>query len=213
MIDHDAKRIFIDFSTLNAFRKCKEFARISYKEGWQPRSRRVALDFGSCIHAGIAAMYDAKAGGQWQGKKWVPEEIKPWDAAKRAFIAKLRELGAALPVVIESEERRSIERGIALLDAYAARWKNEPFENILSPKGSPLVEVGFRYPIGTIRIGESEYVIYYVGYIDRIMRNIATSRPVVWEFKTTTESPKYYIQAAKPNHQVTGYFPAARNMA
>ena len=72
----------------------------------------------------------------------------------------------------------------------------------------PQTEVGFRYFITKWE----DYNVYYVGYIDRIMINKMTQRPVIFEGKTTTQGLSLYVQQCKPNHQVTGYFPAVLNL-
>lgn len=228
MIDEVNHRIYIDYSTRSRFQACKEKERLGGLLGYRIKQSQPSLDFGHAIHAGWEAYYDALAGGWHDSEhKWhtFEEEAKPdpfWDGkpelaytdkttpTERAQAAFLRDLGhseAQLPVNIESEERRSLERGLYLLEAYIYRWRNEPYENILI-NGEPQTEVGFRYYITTYQ----DYEVWYVGYIDRLMRNIITKRGVVFEGKTTTQGLTTFVQQCKPNHQVTGYFPAAQTL-
>lgn len=214
MIDQENKILYVDYSTTSLFNACKEKCRLGSVIGYRPVRQKASLTFGSAFHAGIAAYYDAIAGGSYQAlsegapKEWIPfqGEVDPTTEAKAAFLRDLK-LGDELPLELESAERRSIERGLALLEAYIYRWQGEPYENILID-GKPLTEVGFKYYITTI--GDCE--VWYVGYIDRIMRSCATGRPVNFETKTTTQALSQYVLQVKPNHQITGYYPGARQL-
>lgn len=218
MIDEANKIIYVDYSTLATFSSCKEKCRLGSVRGW--RKPDLKLDFGHAIHAGWAAYYDALAGGwhdddnKWHQFKDDPPgpfyPRTPQIRAKAAFLRDvgIRDSGGNIPVTVESSERRSLERGFALLDAYFERWKNEPYDNILRKDGSPLVEVGFKFYLCQFQ----EYSVYCVGYIDRIMRNRSTKRPCGVEGKTTTQALSQYIQQCKPNHQITIYFGPANKL-
>lgn len=214
IVDRELRRIYVDYSTGSRFQACKELARLGSVMGYRPNKRDPKLDFGHAIHAGWAAYYDALAGGYHdRDGKWhkftSPE--KPLHAAQAAFLRdlKVNEDGTTvLPVTLESQERRSIERGLALLDAYIYRWRKEPYENILREDGSPLVEVGFQFPLARYQ----EYDIICVGYIDRIMLNSMMQRPAIVEGKTTTRSIKAKVREVKPNAQITTYFKPALDL-
>jgi PD-(D/E)XK nuclease superfamily len=174
------------------------------------------------MHAAWAAFYDALAGGyRDDNKRWcrfdsLPEnpfgafdytKATPLMHARYAFLHDLKIEGAELPLTLESTERRSVERGLALVEAYFHRWRNEPFENIINPQsGEPYTEIGFAIPIASY----DGYDVVLVGRIDRLMRNRSTGRPVVWEGKTTTQALSMYKKQVKPNHQITTYFLAAK---
>lgn len=210
MIDEANRIIYVDNSTLNAF-LCKERARLGNVLGYKIRTRSAPLDFGHAFHAAWEAFYDAKAGGyhdrdthEWRTFQ-DEDAISPTMRAKAAFLRDLGINGASLPVSLESTERRSIERGLALVDAYIYRWKDEPYDNLLDQNGAPFTEVGFRYYITAY----GGYELWYCGVIDRLMRDMRTLRPVMFEGKTGTTNPDVYAAGAKPNNQITGYFPAA----
>lgn len=220
MIDEANHRIYVDYSTLAKFQACKELARLGSFQGYRLQAHDPKLAFGHAIHAGWAAYYDALAGGfhdaegKWHMYGYI-EGNEPHKAPLiRAQAAFLRDLhvnadgSTVLPVTLESDERRSVERGLALLDAYIYRWRYEPYSNILRADGSPLVEVGFQFPLARYQ----EYDIIYVGYIDRIMMNNATQRPVNFEGKTTTRSILQKKKEVKPNHQITGYYKPANTL-
>lgn len=209
MIDEATKTIYFDNSTRSTFQACKEKCRLGLRDAWRATDRKASLDFGHAIHAGWAAYYDAKAGGYHDSDgNWHTfedaEGIIPLQRAQAAFLRDLHFSDATIPVNLEAEERRSIERGLALLDAYVYRWRAEPYDNLLI-EGKPQTEVGFRY-----NITEFEgWPVVYVGYIDRLMWNTRTGRGVMFEGKTTTQGLSQYVLQCKPNNQITGYFPAA----
>lgn len=213
MIDERNKIIYVDYSTLAVFSACKEKCRLGNVRAW--RKPDIKLDFGHAIHAGWSAYYDALAGGFHHEGRWIMSETSPLNskdpilAAKAAFI---RDMGQStisdISVEVEADERRSLERGLALLDGYFERWKGEPYDNILRADGSPLVEVGFRFYLCQFR----EYAIWVVGYIDRIMRNRYSGRPTIFEGKTTTLALSQYIQQVSPNHQISIYYGPANTI-
>lgn len=214
MIDEKNRIIYIDNSTRSLFQACKEKDRLGGLLGYRSNTHKASLDFGHAFHAAIAAYYDSIAGGfhdqdgRWHKFNEVDyreDAVNHIQRAQAGFLHDLGFTGAQLPVSLESEERRSIERGLALIDAYIYRWRNEPYGNLLDAQGAPLTEVGFKYYVTTI----DGYEIWYVGFIDRLMQNLATLRPVIFETKTTTKALSQFILQCKPNHQITGYFPAA----
>lgn len=210
MIDERNKIIYVDFSTLATFDDCKEKARLRNVIGWQPQTTKLWFPFGHAWHAGIGGYYDAQAGGwhdevgQWHLFEGQPPS--PVDAARTAFLRSLKYEDAKLPLNLEAPERRSVERGLALVEAYIERWRSEPYENILRDDGSPYTEVGFVYDIALF----GEYRVRMVGYIDRIMRDFITKRPVIFERKTTTMGLSQFTLQVKPNHQISTYFVSAQ---
>jgi len=210
MIDEARKEIYYDFTSGNTFQACKEKQRLGGVRGWKTQRPGIALDFGHAIHAGWAAYYDALAGGYRDndGSWHLEPGINAVVAAQAAFLRDLKvdaKGDLVLPLTLESGERRSIERGMALLRAYAKRWGNEPYKNVLRPDGSPLTEVGFKFLLAEA----FGYKIIHVGYIDRIMESRLTGRPSIVEGKTTTSGTEQFARQVKPNNQITTYFKPA----
>lgn len=212
MIDEKNKIIYVDYSTLATSDACLEKCRLQNVIGWKPLITKLWFPFGHAMHAAVGGYYDALAGGWFdEDEKWhwfddahTPRTgVDAIRAAQTAFLRSLKYENATIPVNLESEERRSVERGLGLVEAYIHRWRNEPYENVLNEHGIPYSEFGFRYDLATY----AEYRIVYVGFIDRLMRNFTTRRPVIFERKTTTLGLSEFIKHVKPNHQVTGYFP------
>lgn len=216
MIDEATHTIYVDYSTLAVLKACKRKCQLGNVIGWRHRVTDPKLSFGHAFHAGWAGYYDALAGGwhdrdgTWHNFRELAEftafgtvVVNSLNAAKAAFLRDLGYNDAQLPVSLESDDRRSIERGLALLEAYIYKWRAEPYENILRPDGSPLVEVGFQYPIAQF----GEWRIVMVGTIDRAMRKVSNGAPVIFEGKTTTTGLSQFVLQRKPNDQITGYFP------
>lgn len=211
-IDESTKRIYIDYSTRATFQSCKDRARLNNVQGYHLIAKGPGsdpLDFGHAFHAACAAYYDWQAGGFFADDTWhpFPEGNRPSGVriAQSAFMQDCKDQQASMPVTIEPGTARSLERGVALVEAYIERWKNEPYENILDKNGRPLTEIYFEVPVAQW----GEWTIYYCGTIDRIMMHIMTRRPRIFETKTTTIGLSGFIEQRKPNHQVTGYFKIA----
>lgn len=179
--DEDA--IYLDHSILSTSMSCLEKARLAYVEHLAKRDVPSPLTFGSAFHAGVAAfLVEGNA-----------------NAAEHAFLNAIREReGATLPL---ESDKRSIEKGLLLLQAYAEKWKNAPYEVMRSPSGIPYVEIGFRLFLMEWR-GRP---VLLCGLIDSILRSKIDGQPYVDELKTTTKALSTFVRQAKPNHQVTLY--------
>jgi len=181
---------------------------LAYEEGWQAKVKTVRdapLDFGHAFHAGVEAGYNALAGGYRDLDGWhrFDHDVDHIEQARLVFMRDLQTIGSVIPLELTSEERRSVERGVYLMMAYFERWKEEPFDNVINPaNGEPYTEIGFAHYL----MDYNGYAVMYVGRIDRIMRNRATGRKVIWELKTTTQALSVFKKQVKPNHQITGYF-------
>jgi len=206
MIDHEKKIIYGDYSTLAAFKSCKELCRLGYQRHWQLRKQKESLSFGHAFHAGWAAYYNALAGFHYDTilRTWhrIAEGASPTRLAQIAFLRDLKIEDNTIPINIESDERRSLERGFAMLEAYITRYQDEPYDNILDAEGHPMTEMGFQFSLTQFE----GYQVVYVGHRDRLMLNRNTLRPTIFEGKTTTRALDVYILSCNPNEQVTGYF-------
>jgi len=186
--------IYVDYSILSTFRMCKEKARLSYQQHLNPRQSKASLDFGGAWHEAMAELYRAKV------TVTDLEELKK--ISFKGFLKEVRARGGSLPVSIDSEEPRSIERGKALIECYIEKYRNEPFQNIIRPDdGKPYVEIGFAIFLMEWR----KKPVMLVGRIDRIMKSRLTGLPMIIETKTTTQGLINFILQVRPNHQITGY--------
>lgn len=181
--------IYIDHSTLSTFATCEEKGRLAYVEHLRPLETGKPLIFGSAFHAAVAAIY---SGGSQKD-------------AHAAFLNEVRAAGPdTLPLSADSEEKRSVERGLYLIDAYIEKWTPQDinWEDVLRPDtGEPYVEMGFAVYL----MDWQGTPVIYVGAADRIRRNRVDGQLYNWETKTTGSAVSYYVQQTRPNHQITGY--------
>lgn len=205
----DADVIYVDHSILSTVALCNEKGRLAYVEHHKANKPALALDFGSCFHAATQAYYDSIAS--------LDPAIK--DAAIKlaeiGFIEEWKARGGNLPIQMDndSDEKRSLERGIWLVKAYITRWKNESYVNVINQStGKPYNEIGFAvYLMDWHRNGKTIPVMY-VGRWDRIMRSRLDNNLYIIEVKTTTQGLSYFVVQVKPNHSLTGYMYAAREL-
>lgn len=189
--------IFVDHSILSTFATCKEKARLSYVEHLRPVTTGPPLVFGSAFHAAVAAYYTGMS-----------EKLNYAVCRKNAhaaFLATVREAGPdALPLDADSEEKRSVERGLYLIDAYIDKWAPQDinWEDVLRPDtGEPYIEIGFAVHF----MDWHDVPVVFAGKVDRIRRNRVDGQLYNWETKTTGSNVGYYVQQVRPNHQITGY--------
>jgi len=194
------KAIALDFSTLSTFQDCHERSRFGYVEHLQPLEERAPLSFGTAFHAGVAAFYKNVV------KMSRSDAVRN---AKRAFVAELRRINSALPISIESDEKRSVERGIAMLEAYLGVWKDEPYRNAVRPDtGEPYVEIGF-----SVYLMEWRGVpVVIVGRIDRVMESMSDGYLYNFELKSTAQGLNQFKKQVRPNHQISIYHWAAKEL-
>lgn len=189
--------IYLDYSITSTFRTCEEKARLSYVEHLHPKQTPIYFDFGACWHEAMAYLYN--------GKLLKASDEILLQMAKEGFIKELRSRGGALPLPMDQSEKRSIERGMYLLEAYQDRWRNEPFENITyfdeQGEQKAYVEIGFALFLFEWR----HKPVMFVGRLDRMMKNRITGKPTIFESKTTTQPLGIFVQQVRPNHQITGY--------
>src|SRR5262249_8096888 len=118
---------------------------------------------------------------------------------------------SSLPMSMDADEKRSVERGLYMLEAYQSRWRGEPFDLMwyeIDGVRKPYVEIQFSIFICEWR----KRPIMYSGVIDRIMRSKMTVLVVNVETKTTSQVLSVFQQQVKPNHQVTGYYLASQSL-
>lgn len=180
-------------STLETFRDCEEKYRFRYEEHLIPKKilgREVKRSFGTAFHAAVETYH--KSDGDI-------------DQAELAFIKVARE--ADLPLTIdETDEPRTVERGLALFHAYLDRWKNEPFRLLRDKDGKPYVEIRF-----SLHLFDYKGIpVLYAGIIDKIVE--AGARIYVPDLKTTRRGLSQFQNSMRPNHKLTGYYVGAKSI-
>jgi len=197
--------IFIDHSIHSTTATCEEKGRLGYVEHLIPIDERPPLVFGSAFHAAVASLYS--------------NVDKPLDEAillaKHAFIEEARTKPGALPINADSEERRSIERGVYLVEYYARKWRSQDahwaditYIDKSTGEVRPYVEIGFSIYF----MDWKGQPVVYVGKMDRLRRNRVDNNAYVWETKTSASGTYKYVEQVRPNHQLTGYKWAAKEL-
>lgn len=194
--------IYVDHSILSTVAACEEKGRLSYIEHLRPKRIAMPLTFGSAWHAGLAAIYNG-----YELDLTQDELIK---LAQLAFYKEYREAGFdSLPLTSEEGERRSVERGLNMLEAYIKKWesKDRLWRNLHytakeTGEQRTYVEIGFACYL----MEWQGHPVVYVGKIDRIRLFRINSQVYMWESKSTVSNVKTYSLQTRPNHQITGYY-------
>jgi hypothetical protein len=186
--------IYIDNSLLfGSLSICEERARLSRIRSLKPRVQNLALDFGSAIHAGIAALGNNN------------NDI---EKAHSEFILTLQKQATIMPIDIMDAEKHSVERGLNLISAYQERWKGDFYETLKSDDGKPFTEVRFR-----IYLFDWHGVpVIFCGLVDRVAVSLISQRIVNIETKTSGTALSQHALQVRPNHQITGYIVAIREL-
>jgi hypothetical protein len=180
--------LVVGASSLATYRDCHEKYRNRYVELLIPKKPESKRSFGTAFHAAVDTYYRT-------------EDV---DKAETAFVAIAKE--ADLPLTMDSDEPRSMERGLALFNAWLTRWKNEPFRLLRRPDGTPFTEIR-----GTIPLFEHNgFPVVYSFTIDKIVE--AGGRIYIPDVKTTRRSLSQFQNSMRPNHQLTGYFAGAKQV-
>lgn len=168
----ETKERIWDYSTLSSFQTCRKKYYFEHIRHLKTTTKGAALQFGGAVHSALDIYYSTEDKSQGLlNAKLVFE--KEWQDR-------------------EGDELRTVENGLKMLDAYADKYRHEPFKALGKP------EQGFVFPIGDILYG---------GRIDL---------PVEWdgnlwimEHKTTTRLSGGYFDQYDLDKQVTGYIIAA----
>lgn len=197
MLKNDDSVIYVDHSILSTVGACKEKGRLAYVEHLRPAKEAPPLVFGSAFHAAIAEYYTCVS-----MQRDIDESKQ---LARAAFLDTVKQSPpGTLPLNADDEEKRSVERGLYLIDAYIDKWRAQDahWQDVLNPlTNEPYIEVGFAH---FFQMWKDKPVLY-VGKIDRIRRNRVDGQLYNWETKTTGGSVKNYMNQTRPNHQITGY--------
>lgn len=183
--------IYIDYSIMSTLMTCEEKARLAYVQHLRPHDEPPSLSFGSAFHAGVDS---------WHRTRNLQE-------SRAGFLDEVKRRGTVLPLSMDADEKRSIERGLYLLECYVEKYESETFEVLRrADDGKPYVEVGFAVHIMDWR----GHPVLYVGKIDAIKRSLVDGRVRLFELKTTARGLQWYLDQVRPNHQITGYYLGAK---
>ena len=147
----EERKIFVDNTALDAFRKCPRKAQLRIQQGLnqvimgeegEELGVAPALLFGSAIHAALDVIY-------------IEDDL---DKAIRIFLEHFQPVPA--------DRRRTPTRGSRILEQYYDHW-----HNFLNTIEGVLPELTFRVELGTLRTREGEpWTVVYTGIIDKIIK-------------------------------------------
>lgn len=170
-------------SRAKAARACKRLHHLEYDEGYRPATEEDVLRFGSLVHAGLEAWWNAKKAGQ-------PQDT--W-------------LDAALAALVGEMDPYDLARAQVAMTGYHLRWKDEPFEVLA-------VEVRFETDLRNPGTGRASRTWRLAGKIDVVVKDLRDGLVRVVEHKTCGEdcSPgSDYWRRLRMDGQVSVYFEGA----
>lgn len=161
-------KIFDNFA-LDCFRNCPSYYYWRIIKGIvKPGAKKTAADFGSCIHLALEHYY----------KNGMTD--KAIQEGMNLFLSSFE------PLQDDTDDKRTLGKGLELLGKYFSRYRNEPF-NVVD------TEVG-----GTVEL--EEYL--YTFRIDLIVEWLSPKGIYGFDHKTTSSLSRTVI---KPHNQITGY--------
>ncbi len=168
------------WSKINSYAACPMLYKHRYVERLQPVRKAPALVLGSCVASGLNAFRQT-------GTK---------DATFSAFTKTWIKEGKILALKKADDPRRSVERGLEILDAYIKEYPKEP-DNIVQPEVSFKIEVASN--------------IVFNGRIDAVIRLNDGSLAII-EDKTTSRLGPTFFTKLKGSSQILWYLWVANKM-
>lgn len=182
-----------DSVSLGALKKCPRYYQLSILEGWQPRKKRVDLEFGIFAHSCREQYYHAKATGKSHD-----------EALDRALDWLLRatwdvRLGRPWATDDSNKNRGTLVRSMVwYLDQYAS----DALETVILASGKPAVELSFRYEITHKAADGTPFSL--AGHLDRIAK--MNGQTFLSDLKTTKHTvDQRYRESFTPDNQFSLY--------
>ena len=161
-------KMFDNFA-LDCFRNCPEYYHKRIVQGVvKPRAKKIAADFGMCIHLSLEHFY----------KNGMTD--KAIQEAMNLFLSSFE------PLQDDTDDKRTLGKGLEILVKYFSRYHHEPF-NVVD------TEVG-----GAVEL--EEYL--YTFRIDLVVEWLSPKGIYGFDHKTTSS---LYRMVVKPHNQGSGY--------
>lgn len=200
----------INYSSLELLQTCPRKAHYALNLNLRQQTDSDALVFGSAIHKALEHWYQLPV-----EERSLPASLRE-DAEMFAFganldkpatqgaLESLRQFSIAGNRVLSAlppEDKRSINSGIRILQAYFKRYADDGFVVAKDTFGNPYIERKFTFRLYT----DPTLSIDYFGTIDVILENKTTGLIMVADHKTTSMLGKEFYDRCRPNPQYTGY--------
>lgn len=171
-------------SRLSCARKCKRLHEFEYELGYRPVDDEDALFFGTVVHLGLEAWWNAKKEGL-PVDAWLVKALEAVADVEDAFLRALAEV---------------------MLTGYHHRWKDEPYE-VLG------VELEFRAQLRNPETGRPSQTWDLGGKLDVLVRDLRDGAVRFVEHKTSGEdisAGSNYWKRLRMDTQVSVYFEGVR---
>lgn len=177
--------LVLDASTLEgqfmlcprAFRNYKLYKR-------EPAMFRSGLEFGKCIHRGLAAYYEGK------------------DV--------LAAINDSFPADMPLEDHRSLDFAYAVMAKYKETYPAEPWQ-IATVDGKQVIERPFALPLGSVTVQDLTIPVIWNGRVDLIIRT-PDQRYFVMDHKTSSMAGQTFWDQFRLSTQQLGYCWAAQQL-
>lgn len=205
----------INFSSLNLIHECLRKADYVLNRNLKKEDESSALTFGTAIHKALETWYglpvkeralDASA----DTKRDIEMLSAGYtlDASRTGALEAIRQfvISASSLRSLDDGDKRSIENGIKILQAYFKQWADDKLEVVRDAEGKPMTELFLE----SVLLDTPALQITFFGTIDAILRHTETSHTFIADHKTTSALGTPFFNRIKPNHQYTGYLWLAR---
>lgn len=184
----DGDTLLIDNSSMEQFTTCPRAALYSVARRLRPSGERVPLVFGGIIHKILEARYRATTSLHAQ----TPEVTSVMLATAE------REFAKWTP---PEDEFRNYSCAVEFIRRYEEQYPFETFTVARLPDGTPLIEVPFAIPLGTI----GDIKVVWTGRIDLCYVSENGGGLYVMDHKTTSIMGPSFAEQFRIAHQLYGY--------
>lgn len=189
----DGDTLLIDNSSMESFTTCPRAAQYSLIRRLRPAGERVALTFGGIVHKILEARYRAVTSLHAQ-----TEEVTHVMLATAE-----REFAKWSP---PEDDYRNFSCAVELIRRYSEEYPFEQFEVCRLPDGSPMIEVPFALPLGSVTRSDGKVIkIVWQGRIDLCYISTNGGGLYVMDHKTTSIMGPSWASSFTLSHQLHGY--------
>lgn len=190
---HDGDTLLIDNSSLESVTTCPRLAYHTLIRRLRPSGDRVALSFGGIVHKILEARYRAISSLHAQSDEITnvmlavaEREFKTWSPPEDDF--------------------RNFSCAVELIQRYGDAYPFEQFEVARLTDGTPLIEVPFAVPLGTVTLSNGKTIkVVWTGRIDLCYLSTNGGGLYVMDHKTTSVMGPSWEASFTISHQLYGY--------
>jgi hypothetical protein len=155
-------------SEIQDYKECRQKWYWSYVKGWTPRKKKVALELGTLVHAGLEHYYPA-------GRKRGPH---PARTVKVLYDEYLRQGGEELKLKVDDDKSNvmMIDLAVEMLQNYVKEYGKDDWVDVLAPEQ--------QYQVDVHDPDTGDYLFTAVGTVDLCFRDLRSNRVGFMEHKT-----------------------------